>query len=382
MLFSRLSSNLRLNVAFNYTFLRSFQQQNIIRPIIINRTLFSSNTSRNAAPTAYEADKDFYALKVTIDDIRAKYGLGGGSRIKDANLEQNSDLDLEVDLTLADVKKLTKIQELLENASQDLSRLISSKPGNIEGINDDDIVIKANAKKSVWLAEDDDVSGYAEKAIKAYKENKVVGDVHAYDIDDVKKYTKWIEYEQHIMAYFSTSVYTAGLRRANDENCNLQEKEIRYMVCFNISVTTMICVGQKFVELSRIPKYNLKSQLLKYTLFKRNQFKSMLIHIQTSNWTRNWYKNTNFASHSCRISNIYGQYKRVVVQAVMDYLQNSISSDETLTHIKYLSDTKNKMREVLFIVQTCISVVNRQLLIILHGKDLLPQECNICDNCI
>ncbi|GET02432.1 hypothetical protein GLOIN_2v1715307 [Rhizophagus clarus] len=186
MLFSRLSSNLRLNVAFNYTFLRSFQQQNIIRPIIINRTLFSSNTSRNAAPTAYEADKDFYALKVTIDDIRAKYGLGGGSRIKDANLEQNSDLDLEVDLTLADVKKLTKIQELLENASQDLSRLISSKPGNIEGINDDDIVIKANAKKSVWLAEDDDVSGYAEKAIKAYKENKVVGDVHAYDIDDGK----------------------------------------------------------------------------------------------------------------------------------------------------------------------------------------------------
>jgi hypothetical protein len=186
MLFSRLSSNLRLNVAFNHTFFRSFQQQNIIRPIIINRSLFSSNISRNAAPTAYEADKDFYALKVTIDDIRAKYGLGGGNRIKDANLEQNSDLDLEIDLTLADVKKLAKIQELLEDASQDLSRLISSKPGNIEGINDDDIVIKANAKKSVWLAEDDDVSGHAEKAIKAYQENKVVGDVHAYDIDDGK----------------------------------------------------------------------------------------------------------------------------------------------------------------------------------------------------
>ncbi|EXX66741.1 uncharacterized protein OCT59_010947 [Rhizophagus irregularis] len=183
MLLPRLSSYLRLNAAFNHTFSRSFQQQNII---IINRTLFSSNISRNAAPTAYEADKDFYALKVTIDDIRAKYGLGGGSRIKDANLEQNSDLDLEVDLTLADVKKLSKIQELLENASQDLSRLISSKPGDIEGIRDDDIVIKANVKKSVWLAEDDDVSGYAEKAIKAYKETKVVGDVHAYDIDDGK----------------------------------------------------------------------------------------------------------------------------------------------------------------------------------------------------
>jgi hypothetical protein len=185
MLFPRLSSNLRLNGVFNHAFSRSFQQQNIVRPIIINRTLFSSNISRNAAPTAYEADKDFYALKVTIDDIRAKYGLGGGSRIKDANLEQNSDLDLEVDLTLADVKKLAKIQELLENASQDLSRLIS-KPGDIEGINDDDIVIKANVKKSVWLAEDDDVSGYAEKAIKAYKETKIVGDVHAYDIDDGK----------------------------------------------------------------------------------------------------------------------------------------------------------------------------------------------------
>lgn len=184
MLLPRLSSNLRLNAAFNHTFSRSFQQQNIIRTIIINRTLFSSNISRNAAPTAYEADKDFYALKVTIDDIRAKYGLGGGSRIKDANLEQNSDLDLEVDLTLADVKKLAKIQKLLENASQDLSRIISSR--DIEGISDDDIVIKANVKKSVWLAEDDDVSGHAEKAIKAYKENKVVGDVHAYDIDDGK----------------------------------------------------------------------------------------------------------------------------------------------------------------------------------------------------
>jgi len=186
MSFSRLSSNLRLNVAFNHIFFRSFQQQNIIRPIIINRTLFSSKISGNAAPTAYEADKDFYALKGTIDDIRAKYGLRGGNRIKDANLEQNSDLDLEVDLTLADVKKLAKIQELLENASQDLSHLISSRPGDIEGIKDDDIVIKANVKKSVWLAEDDDVSGYAEKAIKAYKENKVVGDVHAYDLDDGK----------------------------------------------------------------------------------------------------------------------------------------------------------------------------------------------------
>src|ERR1044072_908963 len=138
---------------------RIFQRRNVTYPMIINRTLFSSKSSNHAAPTAYEADKDYYALKVTIDDIRAKYGLGGGNRIKDANLEQNSDLDLEVDLTLADVKKLIKIQELLEDASKDLSSLISSKPKNFEGMRDDDIVIKANSKK-VWLAEDDDVSGY------------------------------------------------------------------------------------------------------------------------------------------------------------------------------------------------------------------------------
>ncbi|CAG8437448.1 15531_t:CDS:1 [Funneliformis caledonium] len=185
MTFSRLSST--LNATFNRGGLllsRSFRQD-IIRPIIINRALSSSKISLNAIPTAYEADKDYYALKVTIDDIRAKYGLGG-NRIKDANLEQNSDLDLEIDLTLADVKKLAKIQQLLSKASKDLSSLISSSSENFEGISDDDIVIKANAKRSVWLAEDDDVSGYAEKAIKAYKENKVIGDANAYDLDDGK----------------------------------------------------------------------------------------------------------------------------------------------------------------------------------------------------
>ncbi|CAI2165931.1 10396_t:CDS:1 [Funneliformis geosporum] len=186
MTFSRLSST--LNATFNRGGLllsRSFRQD-IVRPIIINRALSSSKTSLNAIPTAYESDKDYYALKVTIDDIRAKYGLRGGNRIKDANLEQNSDLDLEVDLTLADVKKLAKIQQLLSKASTDLSSLISSSSENFEGINDDDIVIKANVKRSVWLAEDDDVSGYAENAIKAFKENKVIGNANAYDLDDGK----------------------------------------------------------------------------------------------------------------------------------------------------------------------------------------------------
>src|ERR1043166_3874070 len=115
---------------------RIFQRRNVTYPMIINRTLFSSKSSNHAAPTAYEADKDYYALKVTIDDIRAKYGLGGGNRIKDANLEQNSDLDLEVDLTLADVKRLSKIQQLLGNASTDLYSLITSNSlgNNFEGI--------------------------------------------------------------------------------------------------------------------------------------------------------------------------------------------------------------------------------------------------------
>jgi len=183
--FLRRTSNLCLNLTFNRTIFSAIQHQNTVRSMIINRTLFSSKIS-NAAPTAYEADKDYYALKVTIDDIRAKYGLGGGNRIKDANLEQNSDLDLEVDLTLADIKKLIKVQELLEDASKDLSSLISSKPEDFEGIKDDDVVIKANVKKSVWLDEDDDVSGHVQNVIKAFKENRVVGDVNAYDLDDGK----------------------------------------------------------------------------------------------------------------------------------------------------------------------------------------------------
>ena len=53
--------------------------------------------------------------------------------------------------------------------------------------------------------------------------------LHNYIFILVKKHTKWIEYEQHIVTYFSACVYTAGLKKANDENCDLQEKEIRYI---------------------------------------------------------------------------------------------------------------------------------------------------------
>ncbi|CAG8793275.1 6287_t:CDS:1, partial [Acaulospora morrowiae] len=134
---------------------------------------------KHAAPTAYEADKDYWSLKTTIDDIRAKYGLGG-NRIKDPNLESNSDLDLEIDLTVADVKKLAKIQQLLEKAAQDLSLLVSASPPEIftsdSHADDEQVTIKANVKKALWLVEDDDVSGYAKQAIKNFRENRVAGD--------------------------------------------------------------------------------------------------------------------------------------------------------------------------------------------------------------
>jgi hypothetical protein len=42
----------------------------------------------------------------------------------------------------------------------------------------------------------------------------------------VNKYCKWNGFEQHIMTYFSGCVYAAGFRKANEKNCNLQEKDI------------------------------------------------------------------------------------------------------------------------------------------------------------
>ncbi|CAG8613887.1 3143_t:CDS:2, partial [Racocetra fulgida] len=152
----------------------------------------SGPTLNNVAPTAYEVDKDYWSLKTTIDDIRAKYGLGGGTRIKDPNLDQNSDLDLEIDLTVADIKKIVKIQQLLEKAAQDLSFLVSASPPEIfsdpNSIKDDDVAVKANVKKALWLVEDDDMSGNAEEAIKSFKENRVAGNVvmNAYTLEDGK----------------------------------------------------------------------------------------------------------------------------------------------------------------------------------------------------
>ncbi|KAF0441492.1 hypothetical protein F8M41_003800 [Gigaspora margarita] len=164
----------------------------------------SKNYIAAPAPTAYEVDKDYWSLKTTIDDIRAKYGLGGGSRIKDPNLDQNSDLDLEIDLTVADIKKIVKIQQLLEKAAQDLSLLVSASPPEIfsdpDSIKDDDIAVMANVKKALWLVEDDDMSGNADKAIKSFKENRVAGnvDVNAYTLEDGKEENPPVGFRQDL----------------------------------------------------------------------------------------------------------------------------------------------------------------------------------------
>ncbi|CAG8556845.1 11768_t:CDS:1 [Acaulospora colombiana] len=191
MSFSRLSSfytHFRYNPSIPARFIRP-----TLAPISSQFSHnITSSTRKHAAPTAYEADKDYWSLKTTIDDIKAKYGLGG-NRIKDPNLESNSDLDLEIDLTVADIKKLVKIQQLLEKAAHDLSLFVSASPPEIFNLDnhadDEQVTIKANVKKALWLVEDDDVSGYAKKAIKNFRENRVAGDVdlNAYTLEDGKE---------------------------------------------------------------------------------------------------------------------------------------------------------------------------------------------------
>ena len=82
------------------------------------------------------------------------------------------------------------------------------------------------------------------------------------------------------MTYFSACVYTAGLRKANDENCDLQEKEIRYVqtegllqhLCDNHDLCwSEVC------WVKQNPKIQLKEPTLKTcTPIERNQFKIML----------------------------------------------------------------------------------------------------------
>ncbi len=82
------------------------------------------------------------------------------------------------------------------------------------------------------------------------------------------------------MTYFSACVYTAGLRKANDENCDLQEKEIRYVqtegllqhLCDNHDLCwSEVC------WVKQNPEIQLKEPTLKTcTPMERNQFKIML----------------------------------------------------------------------------------------------------------
>ncbi|CAG8434513.1 5332_t:CDS:2 [Diversispora eburnea] len=155
------------------------------------RNINASSNVKHAAPTAYEADKDYWSLKTTIDDIKAKYGLGG-NRIKDPNLESYSDLELEVDLKSADIKKLDEIQQLLEKAAQDLFSHISASPPAIFNpikYTDEENTINKDIQKTLWFAEDDDVSGFAKEAIRNFRENRVAGDVilNAYSLEDGKE---------------------------------------------------------------------------------------------------------------------------------------------------------------------------------------------------
>ncbi|RHZ59174.1 hypothetical protein Glove_365g52 [Diversispora epigaea] len=97
---------------------------------------------------------------------------------------------------------------------------------------------------------------------------------------NLKKYTKWQEFEQHIMNYFSACIYTAGLRKTNEENCNLQEKDIRYIqiegllqhLCNNHD----LC-WPEVCWIKQNPEIQLREPTLQlYTNTEHNQFKTML----------------------------------------------------------------------------------------------------------
>ncbi|CAG8684064.1 19507_t:CDS:2, partial [Rhizophagus irregularis] len=65
---------------------------------------------------------------------------------------------------------------------------------------------------------------------------------------------------------------------------------------------------------------------------------------------------------------------------------NSISSEEELeasNRIKYLSDTKHKIREVLFYCSTVYQCRKQAISnYFAWPGDPVPQECTLCDNCI
>jgi len=138
-----------------------------------------ASLTNHGTTTAYEAEKDFWSLKTTIDDIRAKYGLDGGVRIKDANLDQQSDLELEVDLNVADTQRLQNIQSLLAKAAADLAFHLERSATTAGD--------ERHSGKVMWLDEDDDVSGNIQETLKNYRENRVAASgvsLHTYDLEE------------------------------------------------------------------------------------------------------------------------------------------------------------------------------------------------------
>ena len=82
------------------------------------------------------------------------------------------------------------------------------------------------------------------------------------------------------MTYFSACVYTAGFRKANEVNCTLQEKDIRYVqtegllqhLCDNHNL-----YWSEVCWVKQNPEIQLREPTLKlHTPLERNQFKLML----------------------------------------------------------------------------------------------------------
>lgn len=82
------------------------------------------------------------------------------------------------------------------------------------------------------------------------------------------------------MVYFTSCIYTAGIQKNNDENCSIQEKDIRYVqteglfqhLCDNHDLCwPEVCWIKNNPEL-QLTEPTLKS----YTPYQRNKFKSML----------------------------------------------------------------------------------------------------------
>jgi len=96
----------------------------------------------------------------------------------------------------------------------------------------------------------------------------------------VNKFPQWRDFEQHIMLYFTSCVYAAGIQKTNNENCSIQEKDIRHVqtegllqhLCDNHELCwPEVCWMKNNPELQLI-----EPTLKSYTPYQREKFKSML----------------------------------------------------------------------------------------------------------